>query len=125
MKGRNVGAFSVIAGSRRPFISSSNRSVGAISEYFFPTPLTLSLPFSCISSNFDVLLAHFHSGRRIQSQNKGVFNSGFADNIQSLEDAVGLYKLMIRMRHLLSVIEFNQLLGRVVKMKQYSAASAV
>ncbi|XP_027174286.1 pentatricopeptide repeat-containing protein At1g62680, mitochondrial-like [Coffea eugenioides] len=41
------------------------------------------------------------------------------DSISNLDEALGFYKQMARMRPLPSVAHFNRLLGRIVKMKQY------
>lgn len=43
-------------------------------------------------------------------------------NIRCLDDCVGLYEEMRRMRPLPSVIQFNQLLKGVVRLEEYSAA---
>ncbi|XP_027174283.1 putative pentatricopeptide repeat-containing protein At1g12700, mitochondrial [Coffea eugenioides] len=41
------------------------------------------------------------------------------DSISNLDEALGFYKQMARMRPVPSVVHFTQLLGRIVKMKQY------
>ncbi|XP_027174281.1 putative pentatricopeptide repeat-containing protein At1g12700, mitochondrial [Coffea eugenioides] len=41
------------------------------------------------------------------------------DGISNLDEALGFYKQMVRMKPLPSVVHFNRLLGRIVKMKQY------
>ena len=43
------------------------------------------------------------------------------DELNSVEDALTLFNRMLRMRPLPSVVSFNQLLGKVAKMKHYSA----
>ncbi|XP_027174279.1 putative pentatricopeptide repeat-containing protein At1g12700, mitochondrial [Coffea eugenioides] len=41
------------------------------------------------------------------------------DRISNLDEALGFYKQMVGMRPVPSVVHFTQLLGRIVKMKQY------
>ena len=43
------------------------------------------------------------------------------NDVNTLEDALTLFNRMLRMRPLPSVVSFNQLLGKVAKMKHYSA----
>nr|XP_027072896.1 pentatricopeptide repeat-containing protein At1g62670, mitochondrial-like isoform X2 [Coffea arabica] len=119
---RNVHAFSIIAWSWRLFSSSSNSNLGGISQCFSPSPLPLSLPFCCISSNFSVFSPHFYSPRTIHSHNQSHYKSGFADNVKTLDAALDLYEQMVLTSPLPSVIEFDKLLGRVIKLEHYSAA---
>lgn len=82
------------------------------------------------SSNCDagtslVFTSEFHSASKIESlnhRNKFLF---YTNDINSPEEAMQLYKQMILIRPLPSVIQFTQLLGYLVKMGKYSDALSV
>ncbi|GFQ01129.1 pentatricopeptide repeat-containing protein at1g62670 mitochondrial [Phtheirospermum japonicum] len=91
------------------FLSSSPNCYGVGKSRFIYNnhipPLSLSI-FRCFGTKF-------------------VLNCNYLEKLKSvkgLNDALRLYDNMSRMRPLPSVIQFNQLLSRVVNLKEYSAA---
>ncbi|KAL3653996.1 hypothetical protein CASFOL_003677 [Castilleja foliolosa] len=74
--------------------------------------------FFCHSSLFSVSVFRCFLTKSVSKCN----SRDKIQNIKGLDDALRLYENMSRMRPLPSVIQFNQLLSRVVNLKEYSSA---
>ncbi|KAI5659677.1 hypothetical protein M9H77_28470 [Catharanthus roseus] len=72
-----------------------------------------------VFSQFPSSSVQLHSATNGSQSSHWRFEYGFANNIKNVDEAVRLFREMVRMRPSPSVVEFNQLLSRLVKLKQY------
>ncbi|BFG34595.1 hypothetical protein CerSpe_208690 [Prunus speciosa] len=83
------------------------------------------MPFLESSVFFNNYLgALFHSQCLERRKYKNTYMARHSDSpeITDLEDALNLFNSMLQTRPLPSIVDFNQLLGQVAKLKRYSAA---
>lgn len=76
---------------------------------------TITLPFLSPKPN---PIFGFHFAAALSTRTLG----NNVNKLDNVEDCLGLYNHMIRVRPLPNILEFNRLLGRIVKLKSYSSA---
>nr|GLL49839.1 putative pentatricopeptide repeat-containing protein At1g12700, mitochondrial [Ipomoea trifida] len=84
---------------------------------FFTTPISVIFAAEAGTVSSEPSLRAFHSRPQTVSSNQSKFKKSSND----LDDALKLFRQMAHTSPLLSVIEFNKLLCRIVKLKHYSA----